>query len=92
MFVMHGAAWLVVKAEGPVAERARRYGSLAALAVIILFALGGWLLWRYIDGYAITSPVVMDGPSNPLLKTVEKTPGQWFANYSLGLCCTSRSA
>ncbi|MGH6759962.1 MAG: cytochrome d ubiquinol oxidase subunit II [Phyllobacterium sp.] len=83
MFVMHGAAWLMVKAEGPVAERARRYGSFAALIVIVLFALGGWLLWRYIDGYAITSPVVMDGPSNPLLKTVEKIRGQWFVNYAL---------
>ncbi len=27
MLVMHGSAWLVLKTSGPVAERARRYGS-----------------------------------------------------------------
>ncbi|MBB6489604.1 cytochrome d ubiquinol oxidase subunit II, partial [Rhizobium lusitanum] len=45
MLTMHGAAWLQVKTDGIVAERARRYGSIAALAVIVLFALGGLFLW-----------------------------------------------
>lgn len=44
MIVMHGAGFLAVKIEhGPVMERARRIGSVAALASIVLFALGG--LW-----------------------------------------------
>ncbi|MFY9692523.1 MAG: cytochrome d ubiquinol oxidase subunit II, partial [Xanthobacteraceae bacterium] len=53
-------------------------------------------VWRGIDGYAITSAIATDGPSNPLLKTVVHQPGQWFANYAthrwmvaapiLGLC------
>lgn len=83
MFVTHGAAWLMVKAEGPVAERARRYGSVAALLSIVLFAAGGYVLWHFVDGYRITSEIVTGGPSNPLLKTVERVPDQWFANYSL---------
>ena len=32
MLVMHGSAWLQLKTQGPVAERARAYGSVAALA------------------------------------------------------------
>ncbi len=82
MLLMHGAAWLMVKTEGPVAERARRYGSVAALATIALFALGGLWLWAGIDGYRFTSEVVTNGPSNPLAKTAEQASGIWFANYT----------
>lgn len=81
MLVMHGAAWLRVKTDGVVAERARRYGSIAAVVVIVLFALGGLFLWMGIDGYRISSAIDAGGPSNPLLKTVEHSPGAWLANY-----------
>ena len=40
------------------------------------------MLWRYVDGYRITSVIVPDGPSNPLLKTAELQAGAWFANYA----------
>ncbi|MBX5083452.1 cytochrome d ubiquinol oxidase subunit II [Rhizobium lentis] len=83
MLTMHGAAWLVLKASGPVAERARSYGSIAALAAIVLFALGGLFLWMGIDGYRITSDISSIGPSNPLLKTVVVENGAWLANYSV---------
>lgn len=82
MLVMHGAAWLVLKTDGPVAARARGFGSVAALATSVLFALGGVFLWLGIDGYRFTSEVVTDGPSNPLSKTVEVAGGVWFANYA----------
>lgn len=82
MLVMHGAAWLVLKTDGPVAARARGFGSIAALATTILFALGGVFLWLGIDGYRFTSEVVSDGPSNPLSKTVEVASGVWFSNYA----------
>lgn len=82
MLVMHGGGWLVLKADGPVAARARRWAGIAAMATIALFALGGIWLWLGIDGYRITSPVVTDGPSNPLGKTVEQASGVWFANYA----------
>ncbi|OEC93885.1 MULTISPECIES: cytochrome d ubiquinol oxidase subunit II [unclassified Rhizobium] len=81
MLVMHGAAWLLVKTDGVVAERARRFGMVAALVVIVLFALGGLFLWIGIDGYRIASAIDVEGPSNPLLKTVEHSAGAWFANY-----------
>ncbi|MDL2408015.1 cytochrome d ubiquinol oxidase subunit II [Rhizobium calliandrae] len=81
MLAMHGAAWLQLKTDGVVADRARRYGSLAALATIVLFALGGVALWYGVEGYHITSEINPAGPSNPLLKTVDRAPGAWFANY-----------
>ncbi|MBY5378199.1 cytochrome d ubiquinol oxidase subunit II (plasmid) [Rhizobium leguminosarum] len=82
MLTMHGAAWLVLKSSGPVAERARSYGSIAALAVILLFALGGLFLWIGDGGYRITSDISPIGPSNPLLKTVALEKGAWLTNYT----------
>lgn len=82
MLIMHGAAWLVLKTDGPVAARARAFGSIAALATSVLFALGGVFLWLGIDGYRFTSDIVTDGPSNPLSKTVEVASGVWFSNYA----------
>lgn len=81
MLVMHGSAWLQLKTEGAIADRARCYGSVAALVTFVLYALAGVLLWTYIDGYRITSAINPVGPSNPLLKTVAGYPGGWFANY-----------
>ena len=41
MLVTHGAAWLTIKAEhGAVRDRARTFGSIAAIAAIVLFAVG----------------------------------------------------
>ena len=71
MLVMHGAAWLAFKADGVVADRAASIGVKAALAAAVLFALGGVLIWLGLfGGYQVTSPIVWDGPSNPLGKTV----------------------
>ena len=81
MLVLHGASWLVLKASGTVADRARSYGSLAALAVIVLFALGGIFLALGVNGYTITSAINPTGPSNPLFKTATHE-GSWLANYS----------
>ncbi|MET3793753.1 cytochrome d ubiquinol oxidase subunit II [Aquamicrobium terrae] len=81
MLVMHGGSWLAMKTKDAVAARARRFGAVAAVATIVLFALGGLWLWAGIDGYRIASAVVTDGPSNPLAKTVERGAGIWFENY-----------
>jgi cytochrome bd ubiquinol oxidase subunit II len=81
MLAGHGAIYLTLKTDGLVHARARGAALILALATIVLFALAGlWVAWG-IDGYVITSPIAADGPSNPLLKTVTRQPGQWFANY-----------
>ncbi|WP_273690375.1 cytochrome d ubiquinol oxidase subunit II [Ketogulonicigenium vulgare] len=82
MLTMHGANWIVLKTEGVVAARARRFGRIATLASLALYALGGFALWLFIDGYQVTSTFAPAGPSNPLAKSVEAAGGLWFSNYA----------
>jgi cytochrome d ubiquinol oxidase subunit II len=82
MLATHGAVYLALKTEGAVAQRARAFVTVGAVATVALFVIGGVWVALGIDGYAITSAVVGDGPSNPLLKTVARQPGQWLANYA----------
>jgi len=82
MLATHGAVYLTLRTDGTVQARARSFAMIGALVTIVLFALAGLWVWLGIDGYAITSGVVPDGPSNPLLKAVVRLPGQWFANYA----------
>ena len=81
MLVAHGAAMLVIKTDGPVSVRARRYGSIAALATAVLFVLAGVWVAFGITGHAIVGAVETTGPSNPLFKQVTTTTGGWMANY-----------
>ncbi|WP_282269736.1 cytochrome d ubiquinol oxidase subunit II [Stenotrophomonas sp. PS02298] len=83
MLVSHGAAMLVLKTNGPVAERSAKIGSIAAIASFVLFALAGAWVAFGLPGCQITSQVVTDGASNPLLKTAEfSQAGGWLHNYS----------
>ncbi|MDC7805710.1 cytochrome d ubiquinol oxidase subunit II [Luteimonas sp BLCC-B24] len=81
LLVAHGAAMLVLKTGGAIAERAARYGSVAALLGAALFALAGVWIATGITGFRVES--VIDGAfaSNPLHKTVGTGPGLWMANY-----------
>jgi cytochrome bd ubiquinol oxidase subunit II len=82
MLATHGAVYLTLKTDGAVAQRARAAVRIGALATVVLFALAGLWVTLGIDGYAIISPIVSDGPSNPLMKTVVRQPGRWLANYA----------
>jgi cytochrome bd ubiquinol oxidase subunit II len=80
MLTTHGAVYLTVKADGVVKERAQAYVRIGALVTVALFIIAG--IWvAFMQGYAFTSKVIMNGPSNPLLKTVSRESGQWLANY-----------
>jgi cytochrome d ubiquinol oxidase subunit II len=84
MLVMHGASWLVLKTDGALANRARRFGIVAAIATMALYAVAGLALWGFVDGYRVTSALVTTGPSNPLFKTVQAhAAGAWFVNYAV---------
>ena len=82
MLVLHGAAWLGLKAEiGPVTDRARKIGTIAGLLSLVLFAVGG-LMVAYGDmGFRITGELDPSGPSNPLRVAVEAHAGAWLDNY-----------
>jgi cytochrome d ubiquinol oxidase subunit II len=82
MLVMHGGAWLRLKAEGVVAERGGAFARRAALATMALFAVNGVVVALFVDGYAITSTVDPQGVSNPLWKEVTREGASWLANYA----------
>jgi cytochrome bd ubiquinol oxidase subunit II len=81
MLVMHGAAWLQLKADGAVRDRARAIGSVAALVTIVAYAAAGIWLSSGIGGYGLVGPVVTDGPSNPLLGEAVRT-ASWYGAYT----------
>lgn len=81
MLLTHGASYLALKSSGTVAERAVRAGRLTSIVAIVLFVLAGLWVASGIDGYAITSTLVHDGPSNPLGKQVVRRAGAWLENY-----------
>jgi cytochrome d ubiquinol oxidase subunit II len=81
MLVMHGAVVIAMRCSGPVAERATRFGRMAAVATIALFALAGLWVAFGMDGYVVTSVQDMAGPSNPLAKTVVTQAGAWLHNF-----------
>lgn len=84
MLVLHGAGWLSLKIEhGPVLERARRWGRIAALAAVLLFGLAGLYVAEGGLGFRLSGVVVTDGPSNPLRAGAEAAPGAWLDNYGL---------
>lgn len=82
MLLMHGAAWLGLKAEGPVAGRARSIGTVAGIVAAAGYALAGLWLAFGVDGFAFAGPVVADGPSNPLYSEVVRE-GTWLAAYAV---------
>ncbi|MEA5125649.1 cytochrome d ubiquinol oxidase subunit II [Xanthomonas floridensis] len=83
MLLAHGAAMLVLKTDGPVAERAARLGSSAAMCAALLFAAAGAWVALGLPGYAVTSVLATDAQTNPLAKTAALTAaGGWLHNYS----------
>jgi cytochrome bd ubiquinol oxidase subunit II len=83
MLATHGAIYLTLRTGSIVQARARRVAMIGAIVTAVLFALAGLWVWQGIDGYTIVSTIVPDGPSNPLLKSVVRSPGRWFANYGV---------
>jgi cytochrome d ubiquinol oxidase subunit II len=82
MIVTQGATLIAGRTDGAIAERARRYGRWAALATIVLFALGGVLTLYVLEGYRLVGPAETFAPSNPLGKEVVREVGAWGANYA----------
>ncbi|OBT25923.1 cytochrome d ubiquinol oxidase subunit II [Vibrio tasmaniensis] len=80
MVVTQGAAFLQMKTTGDLKQRTQRVIVCMALVTVGLFVVGG--LYAYtLPGYLITSPVVTDGVSNPLLKHVVKFDDLLLHNY-----------
>lgn len=77
MSLMHGAAFLVARAEGMVAERARLLGAWSALAVVALFGIGGLFIAFLLHGYVLAG----GSPLAPMSKDVLHVVRGWLFNY-----------
>ena len=82
MLVMHGAVWLQMRTEDPIASRARQAVKFAGLVLIAAFALAGIWLATGIKGYHIVSMPAPGALPNPLDKVVQSGAGDWLQNYS----------
>ncbi len=82
MLVLHGAGWLSLKLEsGPVLDRARNYGRVAAVVAVLLFVSGGaFVAWSGM-GYRLEGLVDANGPSNPHMIKAVAAPGAWLDNF-----------
>jgi cytochrome d ubiquinol oxidase subunit II len=81
MLMLHGATYLSLKAGEPVAGRATAIAKWLAVALIVLFSVGGIWVAFGLDGYAVTQSLGANGPSNPTFKQVAVETGGWLANY-----------
>ena len=69
-----GRRRIALRAPGP--ERGGDHRPCSSRAAASLVALGAF------GGYHVTSAIVADGPSNPLMKTVASQPTAWLANFA----------
>lgn len=81
MLLTHGAAYLAVKTDGSMAQRARAASRIFALLWTALFALAGLWLWRSGYGMVITGGAAPGATPNPLGKTAIASAGAWLFNY-----------
>jgi cytochrome d ubiquinol oxidase subunit II len=80
LLVMHGAVMLAWRTDDPIAGRARGWARLAALLAIALFVLGGFWVAYGVTGQ-VASAFNVNGPSDPLVKTVTLHVGAWMNNF-----------
>lgn len=82
MLVTHGAAWLSFKAEGMVAIRARRIGTVTGMLAVAGFLLAGLWLAYGIPAFYYVGEIDPAGPSNPHLTTMAQG-GSWLESYRI---------
>ncbi|SIT36950.1 cytochrome d terminal oxidase, subunit II [Paraburkholderia ribeironis] len=83
MLTAHGAAFVKMKSDGVVAERASLALRIASATGVVLFLMAGALIATMIGGFQVVDAPPLDAVANPLMKTVIGAPGLWLANYAL---------
>jgi cytochrome d ubiquinol oxidase subunit II len=81
MLILHGAAYLQLRAEEPVRSRAANAAQKTSMLLIAVFTLAGAWLYFGIDALEILKLPPLDSAARPLDKLVEHG-GNWTANYS----------
>ncbi|MDX1320448.1 MAG: cytochrome d ubiquinol oxidase subunit II [Oceanospirillum sp.] len=81
MLAAHGAIWLQMRADQPIADRAGKAGLLMLVIMLIAFAAGGLVLLNGMPGLHIDMMPAKDAMPNPLSKQVSVVDNGWLANY-----------
>ncbi|PXW29345.1 cytochrome d ubiquinol oxidase subunit II [Paraburkholderia caballeronis] len=81
MLTAHGAAFVKLKTDGVIAQRASSALRISSGVAVLLFIVAGALVATLIGGYHVTNPAPLDSVANPLLKEVEAGSGLWLTNY-----------
>jgi cytochrome d ubiquinol oxidase subunit II len=82
LLTMHGGMWIMMRTEGDIVDRTRKWVSISGLVAIAAFALAGVWLVAGIDGFRIIEQPALDALPNPLAKSVEIASGAWLVNYA----------
>lgn len=81
MLAAHGAIWLQMRADQPIADRAGKAGLLMLVIMLLAFAAGGLVLLNGMPGLHIDMMPAKDAMPNPLSKQVSVVDNGWLANY-----------
>jgi len=81
MLLLHGALYTQLRTDGALAERARRAALTAGAVYVAAFAAAGLWLALGIKGYRIAASPDVNGVVTPLMQTVERSTGSWYANF-----------
>ncbi|MBS0359711.1 MAG: cytochrome d ubiquinol oxidase subunit II, partial [Proteobacteria bacterium] len=82
MLMLQGSTYLAVKTEANVQRLSIYAARISSVIFIILFAIAGLWVMHKLSGYLIAKPMLHNGFSNPLHKTVIREIGAWIHNYS----------
>jgi len=82
MLCMHGSAFLNMKARGEVQLQARRWLRPLAIALVVLFALGGIWVAGSLEGYVLQAGGDLNHAMTPLQQHVTRSAGAWFNNFN----------
>jgi len=81
MLITHGALYLTLKTDALVQARAQRYAVIGGWVSALLFSSAGVWLALGLEGYQV-SELALNGPSNPLYKSVSLVQGGLMDNYA----------
>ncbi|KXV15077.1 cytochrome d ubiquinol oxidase subunit 2 [Acetobacter malorum] len=80
--VYQGGVMLMLRAENPIYDRARRYALRGGLTAAVLFIIGGFFIAR-MQGFVFTAPVDPAMPASPMHgQHVAMVAGGWLHNYA----------
>lgn len=81
VLVMHGAVFLRLKTEEPIATRCGKVIFFSAAISLILYVGAGYMIANSVDGYRVESIGELNSALNPIAKKVGVGAGLWLERY-----------